>query len=426
MKLGTWHGKELKVMSDTTATFTINLTGKSDQDCTAVVKFSLNDREEGTSQYTVSGPFNDVFDHCVSFLSDNDIAAEKSFIAEIDEAKFNFNKTNNLHEKTSAQEVGYNLRKLLEEKNKTVTTFASETKKNSGNIYRELKGNRPISIDQAINYSKNLNCDPVKILFKDLRTKVWGLVDPCNSHEAYRTIAACEIVLQAKEDQKTVIVPRDIYQENIEAIKIISKASSFDNHFIFYYKSFSRNLNLFNKQVVIGYQVDEEYDESEIRYYYGILENHRGKLSLINPDPFKKAVAIIEGLDENKITFVSEVVAILNSKSLNRSKRESRTILSSEVLEKINTIQSKLNSNLNEAQLLVSKLQRVKSDKKLLAQAKIWRKQSLESVAKASGKSLLSGADEWKNLFKSLPTEAELDKTEQQIEEAINKIKKSA
>ena len=53
----------------------------------------------------------------------------------------------------------------------------AEKSKDYSNIHKELKGKRKISLNQAIEYSKFLNCDPAKLLFEDLQTKVWADVD---------------------------------------------------------------------------------------------------------------------------------------------------------------------------------------------------------------------------------------------------------
>ena len=45
-------------------------------------------------------------------------------------------------------------------------TVENPAGKDFSNVYRELKGQRKISLDQAMQYSKVLMCDPVDLLFE--------------------------------------------------------------------------------------------------------------------------------------------------------------------------------------------------------------------------------------------------------------------
>ena len=425
LKQGWIGGKEIQGSELIATDYSIELNGKNQDDCLADIEILIETNND-KSVYKISGLFDEVFDAAIDFLAKNDVLQKKSFIFEIDQAKFNFNKKINVSEETSPKEVGFNLRKLLAEKNYNVKDFAKAANKNSGNVYRELKGTRPISIEQAINYSKTLNCDPVKILFKDLRTKVWGNVDTCNHSETYRYVDACEIFVRLKEEQKSVLVPRDIYQENIECFKIVSLASSLNNHYVFYYKSYEKKF-VYNKQVVLGIEVKDDFVGDEIRYYFGILENHRGQINLINPDPFKKGAIVLENINQNKIIFVSTIVAILNNESLKRSNTENKLIQ----VNNLSELQTEMIKVINLAQSLIVKINKEDpSNTKHIEKAKKLYRNALETynelnkkILKINSSSINPVSDKTIN---DLIKTSELQNLENNILEAYQKSNKLA
>lgn len=419
-------GKELKNSELIAEDYSIELFGKSEEDCSADIEILVKTPGGEKSVYKISGQFDEVFDAAIDFLGSNDILQEKSFIYEIDQAKFNFNKKVAVSDQTTPKEIGYNLRKLLLEKNLSVKDFAKATDKNSGNIYRELKGDRPISIDQAINYSKALNCDPVKILFKDLRTKIWGNTDTCNSMETYRHVDPCEIFVRLKEEQKSILVPRDIYQENIECFKIASDASSLNNHYVFYYKSFEKNF-VFNKQVVIGLEYEDDFLGSEYRYFFGILENYRGQINLINPDPYKKGAIVLENINRQKVIFVSEVIAILNQISLRRSNKEIKIIKARNLLE----LESLITYAIKETQSLIYKIKKQQpNNKEELSKALKMYKQSMDLSEKLKKQitkfNLIKGDAITDEIYNSIFKSIEVDEVTKNISKAYERIAKVA
>ena len=72
--------------------------------------------------------------------------------------------------------------KISEEINKTYYGGAKVEKagKDYSNVFKELKGTRKISLQQAIDYAEVLKCDPVDLPFEKLRTKVWASVNFLN------------------------------------------------------------------------------------------------------------------------------------------------------------------------------------------------------------------------------------------------------
>lgn len=217
-------------------------------------------------------------------------------------------------------------------------SFADKADKNFSNVWKEVRGKRNISIDQAIHYSQILNCDPVDLLFNELRCEVWGAVDLLSANElGEHNYVPGEVWYY---DNETVTVPRDIYRPSIKAIKILSRGSIFNNHIIFYYKG-SDTKNYHGKLVIIGKKfVHEEFGIDEIRYYYGIYENARGKINILNPDPFAKNKIVIEDIVDP--LFVSPVVAIVDPIITKKSNRVKSAILRKDIQEKIDNVEKTL------------------------------------------------------------------------------------
>ena len=117
----------------------------------------------------------------------------------------------------------------------TPQKFAKKTEKDYTQIFRELRGTRPLGLKQAIEYAKHLDCDPVDLLFDDLHCNVWGNVDLYNVNDIGNDkYHPCEII--PVTNIKTV-VPRNIYRPNIMAIKVNSPGSWLHGHTAFYYKT---------------------------------------------------------------------------------------------------------------------------------------------------------------------------------------------
>ena len=216
--------------------------------------------------------------------------------------------------------------------------FAEKSDKNFANIWKEVRGQRKISIDQAINYSKVLNCDPVDLLFEELKCQVWGAVDLLSA----QSLGEYDYVPGQvwTYDTEIVTVPRDIYRPSIKAIKIKSVGSIYNNHIIFYYKG-SDIKNYHGKLVIVGKKfVFDEFGIDDIRYFFGIYENARGKINILNPDPFAKNKIVIEDIVDP--LFVSPVAAIIDPILTKKSNRVKSAILRSDIQDKLNEVEKTL------------------------------------------------------------------------------------
>jgi hypothetical protein len=216
--------------------------------------------------------------------------------------------------------------------------FAEKSDKNFANIWKEVRGQRKISIDQALNYSKVLNCDPVDLLFEELKCQVWGAVDLLSPQSLGDYDYVPGQVWNC--DNEIVTVPRDIYRPSIKAIKIKSAGSIYNNHIIFYYKG-SDIKNYHGKLVVVGKKfVFDEFGIDDIRYFFGIYENARGKINILNPDPFAKNKIVIEDIVDP--LFISPVAAIIDPILTKKSNRVRSAILRKDIQDKLNEVEKTL------------------------------------------------------------------------------------
>ncbi len=187
--------------------------------------------------------------------------------------------------------------------------------------YTHLSGEREVSRDVAIEYSKILDCDPVDLMFPKKTSVVWGKVNTKKEIQTYKPFVPGEIYSYAVKDKdmETVIVPRDIWKKNIKAIKVEARGTIFDQQVAFYYFSNSKDSSCINKLCVVGCKLfgDEEDNPvyNETNYYFGIYENDKGISNLISADPFinedKKYI-----LKNFEPVFISPVVCIINPQTI--------------------------------------------------------------------------------------------------------------
>jgi len=222
--------------------------------------------------------------------------------------------------------------------------FAEKLKKDKANIYNELKGKRKISVDQAIEYSKEFGCDPVNLLFEDLTTECWGNVDLLKSNTLEETYypgriraahlenagsfyygkyypAAKKAQMEGRKQRgeykyPIVKVPRDIYAPDIKAIKIDSKGSYLNNYIAYYYFSKNQNKSAHGKLAVVGQDwINEDFGIQEVYYWFGIYEEKiGGGANILNPDPIAKNKYIVKDLEN--ITFIAPVVSLVHPSTL--------------------------------------------------------------------------------------------------------------
>ena len=200
----------------------------------------------------------------------------------------------------------------LEAKGYNAPKFAAKVGKTKQSIYGQISGEKGISKETAIQYSKILNVDPVDLLFPKKTTNIWGTVDTLKYTETDESYAPCRIFATPEE---SVIIPRDIASPNIRAIKVSTKGSMFHNQVLFYYKDNAADLEINNKLCVVGIKYKGFMDEELNHFYFGFYENYRGENNLLNPDPYakEKDKIILKNFD---LDFISPIVASIDPKAV--------------------------------------------------------------------------------------------------------------
>ena len=218
------------------------------------------------------------------------------------------------------------LNSLLVSRNMTTKELANQmrrdTEQKESTTYTHTSGSRAISREVALKYAEILKCDPVDLMFNKMTIPVWGkvnLMTPVNMEKVY---SAGEIYSYAADagDTEITIVPRDLWRSDIKAVKVDAKGTMFHNQVAFYYYKKNNDEAALNKLCIVGReiyphpQLDPDYKETE--YYFGVYENIRGKSNLINPDPFVENMEDKFILKNFRPTFISPVVAMVNTDNL--------------------------------------------------------------------------------------------------------------
>lgn len=206
--------------------------------------------------------------------------------------------------------------KISEEINKTyyggAKEFAEKAGKDYSNVFKELKGTRKISLQQAIDYAEVLKCDPVDLLFEKLRTKVWASVNFLNrigTSTGYNYQAG---QLKFYDEDKFTTVPRHIWRPDIRCVTVRSEGSFLDRQHLFYYKSKDKQPpNCHGKLCMVGVDIIIDGVADFREYFVGIYEQALGgKINLANPDPFAKNKYIAKDIEN--IFAVAPIVAVVN------------------------------------------------------------------------------------------------------------------
>lgn len=273
-----------------------------------------------TRERKVFGPPNEVYDYHMKNAS----ASKEEFARAWQIAKDKNLNSLTVYPFTPA----YINEKLSDEISKTyyggAKEFAEKSKKDYSNIFKELKGTRKISLQQAIEYAKFLNCDPVDLLFEKLRTKVWATVDFTNRLGTSTGYTYRAGQIKFLDEDKFTTVPRNIWQPDIRCVAVRSEGSFFDRQNLFYYKSKDRQPpNCHGKLCLVGVDVIIDGVADFREYFIGIYEQGLGgKINLANPDPFAKHRYILT--DIQNIFAVAPIVAIVNPLLLDERERKDK------------------------------------------------------------------------------------------------------
>ena len=220
------------------------------------------------------------------------------------------------YEKPSSSPSSLLKRKLFE-LNLNTKEFAKKTGVAAPSLYHHVSGGREISRETAIEYAAKLNCDPVDLMFDKISIPVWSKVNLLKSTELEESYRAGRLFAYAAEnDLEKVVVPRDIYREDIKAIKIDARGSMYHNKVAFYYRAADRDADCLNELCIVGVEAPlgppELTQATEERYYFGLYEEVRGQSNLINPDPYVDVYKNKFILQNFRPTFIAPVISLLN------------------------------------------------------------------------------------------------------------------
>ena len=240
---------------------------------------------------------------------------------------------------TTKTSPGTLLGRAIENTGYTARQFAEKTGLKAPTLYHHVSGGREISREIAMEYAKKLNCDPVDLMFDKKLCPVWAKVDLLKSTELEDTYAPGRLFSYATSDKDfdTVIVPRDLYREDIKAIKIIGRGSMYDNKIAFYYRAENKENNILNQLCVVGVEEPigpKEMEETETRYYFGLYEEIRGQCNLINPDPYSGDLENKFILRNFKPEFITPVAALVNPDAVKDQTDLKKTIPQSALFRK--------------------------------------------------------------------------------------------
>ena len=187
----------------------------------------------------------------------------------------------------------------------TPKKFAEKTGVENSVLFRELKGQRQLSLEKAIKYSKALACDPVDL---------FNMHNAGNEDYWIGQIKAAPILKDSKNEggllgDQLIPVPRDIYRPEIKAILIDSLGSYLHNHFVYYYRTDNSDAINENKLVIVGREIPELEDlgMDTMQYFFGILKIEKGKQQIINPEPTAEKRLIATG----PFSFIAPVVSMV-------------------------------------------------------------------------------------------------------------------
>ena len=305
------------------------------------VKKSLLTQGYDTAKRSIRGNPNEVYPQCYKNISDRE-----KFDKKWHQAKHLFLSRSPFHR--ASNDTFYN---YVNNFGMTPKKFAEKTGVENSVLFRELKGQRKLSIDKAITYAKALGCDPVDLLFEKQMCKLWGSVDLFNMHELGNStywqgqIKPAPILKDAEPESgllsdQLIPVPRDIYRPEIKAILINSLGSHLDNHFAYYYRTDESNEINANKLVVVGREIPmlEELGMDAMQYFFGILKIDRGKQKIINPEPTAEKEILAEG----PFAFIAPVVSLIKRGAMKKDNSYFESIEQAELIKETAAIHAQI------------------------------------------------------------------------------------
>ena len=199
-------------------------------------------------------------------------------------------------------------------------------------VSKQMKGQRDITRDHAFKYAKFFGCDPADIMFAAPQVPIWSTVNFLDFTKDQMPFNPGECIAVTDTKRELVVCPRDIYRPDIKAIKVNSSGSYLDGMVLFYYATSDVKQDCLGRLSIIGDDDGDDelmeelrYGEKQ-RYYVGILEQYKGQLKLLNPDPYATESKVNNGIVIKNFTptFASPIVGIVNPNQIKKDKHSSK------------------------------------------------------------------------------------------------------
>ena len=318
------------------------LLGKGKADVMLLYKQKPGQSEKEQKRMIIFGSEDAVYDRVLMKI------LEKKNLAKADKLAYEFKKA---WQKTEYEKVNVNPSWLLNEKIKSYglnpKEFAARSGLSKGTVYHHTSGSREISKAVAVEYAEKLNCDPVDLMFEKKTITVWSKVNFLNPVELETLYNPGQLYAYAATSElEKVIVPRDIYREDIKAIKIDARGSMYHNKVCFYYRATDKEPNVNNQLCIVGAEIDTlntAFDEvREEHYFFGLYEESRGQSNLINPDPYVTDMEKKYILKNFEPTFIAPVISILNPDAITDDRVFRKAIPSSKLVRQEEQLQAEI------------------------------------------------------------------------------------
>ena len=311
-KLGNWQNVSELVDFKIIKLAPQSLLGVGKADVMFIYKKKSGETDKDQKRLIIFGPEDAVYQRAMDKIAEKKNPGKAAELQE----KFKFAWTTTDYEKATSSPSSLLKRKLFE-LNLNTKEFAKQSGVAAPSLYHHVSGGREISRETAIEYAAKLNCDPVDLMFDKISIPVWSKVNLLKSTELEESYRPGRLFAYAAEnDLEKVVVPRDIYREDIKAIKIDARGSMYDNKVAFYYRAADRDADCLNELCIVGVEEPlgppELTEATEERYYFGLYEEVRGESNLINPDPYVDVYNNKFILKNFRPKFIAPVISLLN------------------------------------------------------------------------------------------------------------------
>ena len=311
-KLGNWQNVSELVDFKIIKLAPQSLLGVGKADVLLLYKKKSGEGDKDQKRLIIFGPEDAVYQRVLDKIKEKKNPAKANELEE----KFKYAWKTTDYEKPSSSPSSLLKRKLFE-LNLNTKEFAKQSGVAAPSLYHHVSGGREISRETAIEYAAKLNCDPVDLMFDKISIPVWSKVNLLKSTELEESYRPGRLFAYATENNlEKVVVPRDIYREDIKAIKIDARGSMYHNKVAFYYRAADREADCLNELCIVGVEAPlgppELTDATEERYYFGLYEEVRGQSNLINPDPYVDVYKNKFILQNFRPTFIAPVISLLN------------------------------------------------------------------------------------------------------------------